>query len=293
MICTRRGPGAGDVGLRWSESELAWVTSGVEVEKPVYWDSVEVSCVVYDGLSGLAVTAVFFPLEVTTSSTTELWVPPSYTTFEIPTVPPAYVVSCNESLLPDPPRGQSWNCSKPGEGQECRATCKGYTDEVASITCLKGMYALQWFVTNICPEFTTTTLDLTVDKPSENAFLGTVLVIVWVLVFCCSACVASVLAYGIYKLTMNQPSKGRTSRVSRVSRVSMAPVEVEETRSREILVANESDEEVEARAPRVMRRTDLVLQVKETAFTQTAGKPSKVRFFVGHDKGLTTNLIWC
>ena len=49
------------------------------------------------------------------------WTYPTYTTFEIPPLPPVYVISCNSSLLPEPPLGSSWNCTKAGEGQECRA----------------------------------------------------------------------------------------------------------------------------------------------------------------------------
>jgi hypothetical protein len=49
------------------------------------------------------------------------WTYPTYTTFEIPPLPPVYVISCNSSLLPEPPLGSCWHCTKPGEGQECRA----------------------------------------------------------------------------------------------------------------------------------------------------------------------------
>lgn len=62
----------------------------------------------------MSLTAFFLPEEVTTTSTTVEWTHPTYTTFEIPPLPPVYVVSCNESLLPEPPKGQGWNCTKPG-----------------------------------------------------------------------------------------------------------------------------------------------------------------------------------
>ena len=51
-------------------------------------------------------------------------------------------------------------CTKPGEGQECRAFCRGFPDQMTSVTCLKGQSSLEWFVTNECPVFTTTTLDM-------------------------------------------------------------------------------------------------------------------------------------
>jgi len=57
---------------RWSPLEQAWVTGGVEVQRPVYWDDVEVACVVYavpDG-NGTAFTAFFVPVEISTTTTT-------------------------------------------------------------------------------------------------------------------------------------------------------------------------------------------------------------------------------
>ncbi|CAK9053202.1 unnamed protein product [Durusdinium trenchii] len=195
---------------KWSESEEAWLLRGIEVQKPVYWDDVEVSCMIYEGASGMSLTAFFLPEEVTTTSTTVEWTHPTYTTFEIPPLPPVYVVSCNESLLPEPPKGQGWNCTKPGEGQECRATCEGYPDMMASVTCLKGASSLEWFVTNVCPIFTTTTLDLTVDHPADHAILGSVLIFVWIVVFSCSAGICALMAYGLYKFSMNE-SKSQVS----------------------------------------------------------------------------------
>lgn len=45
--------------LRWSESEEAWLLRGIEVQKPVYWDDVEVSCMIYEGASGLVLNWSF------------------------------------------------------------------------------------------------------------------------------------------------------------------------------------------------------------------------------------------
>jgi hypothetical protein len=56
--------------------------------------------------------------------------------------------------------------------------CEGFPDQITSVTCLKGQSSLEWFVTNVCPLFTPTTLDMTIDRPSENAILGSVLVFV-------------------------------------------------------------------------------------------------------------------
>lgn len=100
--------------------------------------------------------------------------------------------------------------SSPGEGQECRATCEGYPDMMASVTCLKGASSLEWFVTNVCPIFTTTTLDLTVDHPADHAILGSVLIFVWIVVFSCSAGICALMAYGLYKFSMNE-SKSQVS----------------------------------------------------------------------------------
>ena len=51
--------------VRWSPAEMAWITSGVEVQRPVYWDDVEVSCVIYEAEgNGTAFTALFVPVEV-------------------------------------------------------------------------------------------------------------------------------------------------------------------------------------------------------------------------------------
>lgn len=224
----RRAPPRGfewDVACaRWSPLEQAWITGGVEVQRPVYWDDVEVACVVYavpDG-NGTAFTAFFVPVEISTTTTTVEWTYPTYTTFEIPPLPPVYVISCNSSLLPEPPLGSSWNCTKPGEGQECRAVCEGFPDQITSVTCLKGQSSLEWFVTNVCPLFTTTTLDMTIDRPSENAILGSVLVFVFIIIFCCSFGICAVMAYGLYKFTMNEQSK------SRISSVQPQPAEEEE-----------------------------------------------------------------
>lgn len=224
----RRAPMRGfewDVACaRWSPLEQAWVTGGVEVQRPVYWDDVEVACVVYavpDG-NGTAFTAFFVPVEISTTTTTVEWTYPTYTTFEIPPLPPVYVISCNSSLLPEPPLGSSWNCTKPGEGQECRAVCEGFPDQITSVTCLKGQSSLEWFVTNVCPLFTTSTLDMTIDRPSENAILGSVLVFVFIIIFCCSFGICALMAYGLYKFTMNEKSK------SRISSMQPQPVEEEE-----------------------------------------------------------------
>lgn len=200
--------------IRWSETEQAWIMNGVEVHRPVYWDDVEVSCVIYeaDG-NGTSFTAFFFPVELSTTTTTVEWTYPTYTTFEIPPLPPVYVISCNESLLPEPPeKDKTWNCTKPGEGQECRAICRGYPDQMTSVTCLKGQSSLEWFVTNVCPVFTTTTLDMTIDTPADNAILSTILVFVFILIFLCSAGIFALMAYGLYKFTMND-SKSRVSSV--------------------------------------------------------------------------------
>lgn len=224
----RRAPPRGfewDVACaRWSPLEQSWITSGVEVQRPVYWDDVEVACQVYavpDG-NGTAFTAFFVPVEISTTTTTVEWTYPTYTTFEIPPLPPVYVISCNSSLLPEPPLGSSWNCTKAGEGQECRAVCEGFPDQITSVTCLKGQSSLEWFVTNVCPLFTTTTLDMTIDRPSENAILGSVLVFVFIIIFCCSMGICALMIYGLYKFTMNEQSK------SRISSVQPQPVEEEE-----------------------------------------------------------------
>eukprot|EP00438_Fugacium_kawagutii_P010272 Skav225669 [mRNA] locus=scaffold1924:196301:202176:+ [translate_table: standard] len=215
--------------IRWSEMEQAWIMNGVEVQRPVYWDDVEVSCVIYeaDG-NGTSFTAFFFPVELSTTTTTVEWTYPTYTTFEIPPLPPVYVISCNESLLPEPPeKDKTWNCTKPGEGQECRAICRGFPDQMTSVTCLKGQSSLEWFVTNVCPVFTTTTLDMTIDTPADNAILSTVLVFVFILIFLCSAGIFALMAYGLYKFTMNESK-------SRISSVKISP-EVE------IAIASASD----------------------------------------------------
>ena len=198
--------------LRWSDLEEAWLPNGVEVQRPVYWDDVEVACVVYEADGrGTSFTAFFVPVEVTTTTTTLEWTYPTYTTFEIPPLPPVFIVSCNESLIPEPPLGYTWNCTKPGEGQECRAFCRGFPDQMTSVTCLKGQSSLEWFVTNECPVFTTTTLDMTVDKPADNAILNAMLVFVLIVIFFCSAGIFALMAYALYKFTMNEPSKSRIS----------------------------------------------------------------------------------
>jgi len=197
---------------RWSDLEEAWLPNGVEVQRPVYWDDVEVACVVYEADGrGTSFTAFFVPVEVTTTTTTLEWTYPTYTTFEIPPLPPVFIVSCNESLIPEPPLGYTWNCTKPGEGQECRAFCRGFPDQMTSVTCLKGQSSLEWFVTNECPVFTTTTLDMTVDKPADNAILNAMLVFVLIVIFFCSAGIFALMAYALYKFTMNEPSKSRIS----------------------------------------------------------------------------------
>ncbi|CAJ1386495.1 unnamed protein product [Effrenium voratum] len=200
---------------RWSVADQAWLMTGVEVERPVYWDAVDVTCIAYVGAA--AYTALYIPVEVTTSTTTEQWTHPTYTTFEVPPLPPVYIVSCNESLLPPDP-GQGWNCTKPGEGQECRSACKGYPDMMTSMTCLKGSDSLEWFVTNICPDFFTTTLDVTVKVPSEDVVLGMVLIFLWILMFTCSAAILALFAYGVYKFVMYERPKP-------TSRARIAPLE--------------------------------------------------------------------
>ena len=34
---------------RWSVADQAWLMTGVEVERPVYWDAVDVTCIAYVG----------------------------------------------------------------------------------------------------------------------------------------------------------------------------------------------------------------------------------------------------
>lgn len=196
---------------RWSPRDQSWVFDGVEVKQPVYNDDVKVTCRAFYG--GAAYAAVWLPVEVTTSTTTLEWTYPAYTTFFVPSLPPVYVVSCNETLLPDPPAG-SWDCTKPGEGQECRAPCFGFPNNIFSMTCLKGADSLEWFTTNFCPVFSTTTTYEEVRIPAEEAVTGGLLIFVWVVLVTCSAGVAALVAYGGYRFA--QKEQRRRSHVSHV-----------------------------------------------------------------------------
>eukprot|EP00439_Symbiodinium_sp_Y106_P020179 s2284_g2.t1 len=98
-------------------------------------------------------------------------------------LPPVYVVSCNETLLPDPPAG-TWDCTKPGEGQECFYSVFAW-NSIFSMTCLKGADSLEWFTTNFCPVFSTTTSFEEERNPADEAVTGGLLVFVWVVLATC------------------------------------------------------------------------------------------------------------